>query len=207
MKTALDKVSDPVARAALEQRACELMTDAVRQHGLEAVESTRRIATVHEAGHAVIFQITADGIRWWPPYELRVFRLPVRGAMFWSGYTDVSPKAPPESVDTRVDPNGAVIFIMRAISGWLAEQLFCPPEDRRPASSVDELLLAQATAGGLAAHWECSPPKAFDRVTGLATDMLERNQTPLLRLADALERTRKVAGADLKRLLAGVKYP
>lgn len=207
MKTALDKVSDPVARGVLEQQALQLMVDAIRQHGLRAVESTRRIAAVHEAGHAVIFRITADGVRWWPPYELKVFRAPMAGAMVWSGYTGVSRRAPPESVDTRVDPNGTVIFIMRAVAGWLAEQIFCQPEDRRPASSVDELLLAQATSVGLAAHLKCSPPEAFGRVTGLATDMLKRNRAPLLRLADALERTRKVAGADLNKLLSGVRYP
>ncbi|MEI2771846.1 MAG: hypothetical protein V9G98_14255 [Candidatus Competibacter sp.] len=203
--TALKKITDPDTRTAFAKQAEKIMCDAVRLQGVRALESTRRHAAIHEAGHAVIYEITADDARWWRPYRLRIWREPAApdGLLFWAGRTDVSPKAPPERVDTRNDPTGAAVLALRALAGWASESQFCR-KDFRMASSVDEMLLAGGCARSLATHWNREPEKVLEILIATATRMLQANKPILMTISSRLEQNRKLENAELRRLLAGV---
>lgn len=204
MNTALNKVADPEVRAQLYENVTGLMRLAYEQQGIKALESTRRIAAVHEAGHAVVFEATADGVRWWRAYRLRIWRNDeIPGVNFWGGETTVSPKAPLERVDTRIDPAGTAITAMRAIAGWTAEQLFT--DDFRIGSSLDEVTIASGCAKGLSRHWMKSPEECFAMLFSMTREILKANAVCALRIADRLEFSRRIDSPDLRRLLADVK--
>lgn len=202
--TALDKIVDPETRRHLQEHVAASMRLAYDQQGIRALESPRRTAAVHEAGHAVVYEATADGVRWWRAYRLRIWRInEIPGVNFWGGETRVSPKAPPEHVDTRIDPAGTAILAMRALAGWTAEQLFT--DDFRLGSSLDEVTIAGGCAQGLAHHWLKSPEECFSMLFAMTREILKANTTCTLRVADRLDFSRRLDSPDLRRLLADVK--
>jgi len=204
MNTAISKVADPEVRTHLYENVAGLMRFAYEQQGVRALESTRRIAAVHEAGHGVVYEATADGVRWWRAYRLRIWRVnEIPGVNFRGGETTVSPKAPPEHVDTRIDPAGTAILAMRALAGWTAEQLFT--DDFRLGSSLDEVTIAGGCAKRLAHHWMKSPEECFAMLFSMTREILKANAVCALRIADRLEFSRRIDSPDLRRLLADVK--
>ena len=200
--SAFDLVRDEGQRADFTARVAHLYREAHRRQGPRALEFTRRAAALHEAGHAVAFQATADGVRWWPPYRLRIWREPA-AALAWLGETEVSPHAPPLRV-TPDDLEGTLITAIRTAAGVVSERLF-DGEDFRLASSADEQIMVGAMARNLEAHhWRLPAEQCLALLMEITADLLRRHAGAVHAVAGVLAQRRKLQGRELARLLAGV---
>lgn len=202
MMTALRYIRDDATRALFLGCVESAMRDALRIQGVRAMESTRRAAAIHEAGHCAIHAITAGG-QFWPPRKTRIWREPVEDLTVWLGETVPSPKAPPIAIDARTDPKGAVVFFARIASGFAAEWLF-DGRDYRLGSSLDEVMVAGGMARALADVSGGDPEKVFDGLLQSLCAMLKGAETTVLCIARALESRRKLQGDELARLLRPV---
>lgn len=204
----LDHITEPASRqhyATLVEAACR---DAYATQGPRAFESTRHAVAIHEAGHAVIYAITADHARWWQAYRVKIWReaMPeaLSGLTVWLGETQTSPKAPPIHVQPD-DAKGTLIYALRAGAGVVSEMLF-DGKDYRLGSSLDELLIVGGCARNLATlHWHCAPETAMARVFSGIAGMLRANADAVKTLARSLERSRKLQGRELASLLRSAK--
>lgn len=204
----LDHIADPAIRQHYESMVETVYRDAHERQGRRCFESTRRAAAFHEAGHALVYTITADRARWWPPYRVQIWRAAMPEDLsdltMWLGETQVSPKAPPIRVQPD-DAPGMLIYALRAGAGAVSEMLF-DGTDYRLASSADELLVVGGCARHLAAlHWQCEPEEAMALLFGGIANMLRANADTVNTLARVLERQRKVQGRELASLLRYVR--
>lgn len=188
--TAMDLVPDHL-RAGYFEKAADLYELAYAAQGQRAFESTKRAASLHEAGHVVVYQATAGG-QWWPAHQARVWRLPISGLKVWTGATEVSSKAPSLHVDVRVNPQDAVVHAMRLLSGVVSEMVF-DGADFRFGSSADELIVT----GGIARALESigaypSAEQAFFDLFQRTAELLQRNMLAVKAIATQLEATRKI---------------
>lgn len=195
-------------QAAYHDRAVEVMRMAYAHEGKRAFESTKRCAAIHEAGHCVINQLTADrdckGM-WWPPARTRIWREPVKGMVCWLGETTSSKKAPPFFVDPRTDLRGYLILALRTVGGIAAEWIF-DREDYRAGSSIDEMLIA----GGCARSLQqlgifTTADDALQSLVSSAAKILTAHESVVRAIARALERELKVEGPALVELLREVR--
>lgn len=205
--TALDLIPADI-RAGYHDHAFDLLKMAYQGQGKRALESTKRCAAIHEAGHCVVNWITADhdhGGIFWPPDSARIWRAPVKGLCCWLGETLPSRNAPPLQVDARTDLAGFLTMAVRTLGGVVAEIQF-DGGDFRLGSSIDEMVVA----GGCARTLETvglfpSPEEAMAALLTMAGHMLTANTHVVESIAAILERQRRIEGAELTSLLRDVR--
>ena len=191
-------------RAVLEARAAAMLEDAVRLQGRRALESTRRCAALHEAGHVVVNTITANG-RFPPPVMTRIWRAPLAGFTVWLGETVPASDAPDIPVDARVDLDAYLTLAVQQLGGVVSELLF-DSRDYRAGSSVDEWIVASGCAQTLAALGIFSTgEEALVMMLAAAKAMLEANTGAVRAIAAALETQRRVEGAELAHLVKTIR--
>ncbi|MER2559056.1 MAG: hypothetical protein ABTQ93_16500 [Candidatus Competibacter denitrificans] len=202
--SALDNIRDPVLRAEFESHVTSIYRQAYAAQGRKAFEYPRHSAAIHEAGHAIVYAVTADRVRWWPPYRLRIWREAINGLSLWLGQTDVSPKAPPLQI-AATELEATLIYALRLVAGVTAEMTF-DGRDFRQSSSVDELVIVGALARNLEEHhWHQPAEYCMALVIATATKLLRAHANTLTALATTLERQRKLQGQDLTRWLQSVQ--
>lgn len=190
-------IHDPAARALLGNHALDLYERAYAMQGEASLESTRRQAALHEAGHALLYCLTANG-QWPPPYKVRIWRDKPR---VWLGRTHASRNATPDPADRL---NNEAIYAVRTVAGLMSEWTF-DANDIRLGSSIDELVVFQQCAQYIAELAGLAAEEVIVRLMGSVRAALLANSDVVLMLADALERRRKVEGRHLSRLLAGAR--
>lgn len=201
---ALDNVHDPALRAEFENHVESIYRQAYAEQGRKALEYPRHSTAIHEAGHAIVYAATADMVRWWPPYRLRIWREAINGLSVWLGQTDVSPKAPPLQV-AATELEATMIYALRLVAGVTAEMLF-DGRDFRQGSSADELVMVGALARNLEQHhWHQPAEYGMALVMATATKLLRSHAGTVATLAATLERQRKIQGQDLIRLIRSVQ--
>lgn len=174
--------------------------------GIKTFEATPRCAAIHESGHIIAYQATADLVRWWPPYRAKIFKCPDMadlGLTTWAGTTSVSPKAPFVSV-SHGDEEGNIVEAIRCVSGVISEMIF-DGKDFRLASSADELVMFGGLVKNLtASSWNCDPEPVFFGLYNAVVSLLRTHERQLLSVATNLERSRNIGPGELRRLLLGV---
>lgn len=163
--------------------------------GVAELTVTREAAVVHEAAHAVVQTHDGDLIT-----VVSVFSRPFKGKIAWGG---VAKKG--RQCDEMTSPERDLRQARAVIAGKVAEQ-FCTAKCE--ASSLDEIMLSQT----LAKIASCK----LDRKTAgeqlwrkqvwqRAEAILWHNQKVFYELSERLHREGSIKGAELKRLLSGVR--
>lgn len=195
-------------RDGYHRHAQSVLVDVFQQHGVRALESTRKCAALHEAGHCIVNTITADadqGGQFGSPDSTRIWRAPVKGATVWLGETLPHRKAPPLHINAKVDPMSYLAFMVRTMGGIAAELAF-DGADYRAGSSIDEWIVAGGCARTLAELGAYpSAEAALMNVLRATTFMLTANETVVRAIATQLEEKRHVHGAELAGLLRPVQ--
>jgi len=175
--------------------------------GPKALGSSRRTAGIHEAGHAVMAQVTVG--RLFPyPHRVRVFQetgLAAEVGEVWLGCVDNPPDAP----DFVIDPNdvaGMHTHALRTLAGIVAEQLFAP-DDFRLGSSLDEQVAGLLAAGNIAHTLGLEHMNVFNGLVKQTGDILSHNKSPLLHIARWMDKHPKLTGRRLSVMLEGVALP
>lgn len=190
-------------QSAYHDQATDILKFAYQAQGQRALESTKRCAAIHEAGHCVVNTITAGGM-FWPPAMTRIWRHPVKGMTVWLGNTEPPKNAPPLRVDAREDVTGYMILAVRTLGGVVAEMLF-DGGDYRIGSSVDEWVVAGGCARALADVGAFpSAEAAMHQLLMTTSNMLTANASTVHAIATALQQRRKVEGMELAGLLKSV---
>jgi hypothetical protein len=178
---------------------------AVNVEGPRTLGSTRRTAAIHEASHAVIWQITAcDRVP--PPESVVVFKekaVPSVVGETWLGY--VTPKQC-KYLGQYADPRDTVLQYamgMRFISGLVGERLF-NPGDARMGSCLDEVVATQVVAANLALQPGLDEATAYAKITRWTASLLRANAEVVIAIADRLEKHGSVQGTALEELLQRV---
>lgn len=190
-------------RAAYADHAAALMGMAFQAQGATAFESTKRCAAIHEAGHCVVNTLVASPMMW-PPTMTRIWREPIKGLTVWLGETRPAKNAPRCAFDVRVDPYAYQAFAVSQLGGVVSEMLF-DAADYRIGSSVDELVIAAGGAKSLAAVglFETAD-SAFGALLNITSQMLICNRDVVQAIAERLQASRRVQGAELTNLLARI---
>lgn len=184
-------------------QAADLLKIAFQHQGQRALESTKRCAAIHEAGHCVVNTLTAGGM-FWPPAITRIWREPVKGLTVWLGETQPATHAPKVRVDARQDVARFMTLAVRTLGGVVAEMLF-DGGDYRLGSSADEWVVAGGCARALAdvGTFPCAEV-AMSRLLMTTSALLTANTARVQAIAAALQHRRKLEGAELGDFLQSV---
>ncbi|MEQ8262269.1 hypothetical protein [Pseudohaliea sp.] len=198
----------PEAQPLLFAEVMSRSQQAVAAEGWSTLGSTRRTAALHEASHAVVWQITTCD-RLPPPAEVVIHEEkspPEEVGETWLGY--ITPKLG-NYLGQYADPRDHPMLYalgMRHISGLVGEHLFNPADARR-ASSLDEVVAAQVVALNIALHSGLDVETAYAQITSRTATLLRANEKVVLAIADRLEQKLLLDESELQKLLRRVKRP
>jgi hypothetical protein len=185
---------------AVRERFVGIAAGILRKHGLRAFEMPKRAAAIHEAGHVVINSVL--GVR---TTNVLIDPITRGGKLFWIGYTDAPKLA---FVDSPASPVGFDDILARSritYAGIAAELLFAS-EDRREASSLDEILMSQILAEHAASLAGLRAPRLWrDEVAAWCTNQLCRNAKAHAGIAAALMERKRLKGKALRDLCQKIK--
>jgi hypothetical protein len=191
------------AAAALNEIAAGMARSAFEKDGLRAFDCTRRAASLHEAGHAIIGTVDGRKVR-----DVRLRRRLIAGRYQWLGMTRWrrwDADKPMTSPDSEVTDD--ILAARNTIAGWASELLFDP--DLRKGSSIDEIaafhvILANVvTKLGKSGSFE-ERKSVLDSILGGVFADLRRNEAVIRDVANRLEVVERLHGAELRGLLAKV---
>jgi hypothetical protein len=184
---------------AVRERFVVIAAGLLKKHGLRAFEMPKRAAAIHEAGHVVINSVL--GVR---TTNVVIDPITKDGKLYWIGYTDAPKLA---FVDSPASPVGFDEILARSritYAGIAAEILFAS-EDRREASSLDEVLMSQILAEHAALLAGISAPDLWrDEVAAWCNIHLRCNRKAHSDITDALMKRGRLKGKVLRELCANV---
>ena len=185
--------ADAVARGecgeAARREMESLLRQALAEHGEAALRSTRRDSAVHEAGHCAVYHAEGEKLR-----SAAIW--PVDGTG-WSGITHAGGRW---QVNPYTAPQDDLSRARITIAGWAAEVLE-QGDDVAAASSLDEIVLFQQIVGAAAHKLGDDPSRLCAEQMGLVAATLAENWTAVQNIANALERRKRLNGAQLKAML------
>jgi hypothetical protein len=173
----------------------------LHDHGEQAFEMPKRAAAIHEAGHVVINAVL--GVK---TISAQIESRPVKVKFAWGGWTE----APDiEFVDTPDSPPSYELLLNRArftYAGIAAEDLFAN-EDRRPGSSLDEIMGSQLACEIAAMRLEHGDAERIWRndVHAWCIRQLDYNRAVHAEIANALAKHGRVDGKPLREMCAKVR--
>ena len=119
----------------------------VGEQGLHAFEMPRSSAVAHETGHAIV--AVHDGVAL---SYVEITRRVIEGRPAWGGFTQWAQPYPPELMlvhPAKDRPRNILLRICSLIAGVVGEEVI-DPAGCRDGSSIDEVVVSQVLAEGLA---------------------------------------------------------
>jgi hypothetical protein len=192
------------AAAHLNEIAQGMARSAFESQGLAAFDSTRRAASLHEAGHTIIGTLDGRQVR-----DLTIRRRLVAGRHQWFGMTrwrGWDATKPLTSPDSTVADD--IATARNVIAGWAAELLFDP--DFRQGTSIDEVatfnIVVSNVIGKVGKSGSLKERKSvLDAILGGVFTDLRHNEGVVKAVANRLETIERLHGAELRGLLAKVR--
>jgi hypothetical protein len=196
---------DEASRQAFDSMLSELTKAAVAFGGVDRLSAPRIEAARHEAGHAVIDTALDDEVR-----SISIFRLPKHEQQFkelgvaaeiWGGATFATKSW---ACGPHSDPKEDLKFVQHVLGGWIGEW-FDDASQMRPASSLDEIVLAKMTCGCVAHKLGKDAATLFVDQIGAVNAILVANKATHAALTARLMRKTSIGPNAIKRLLQNVR--
>ncbi|MBR0880982.1 hypothetical protein JQ608_28190 [Bradyrhizobium liaoningense] len=186
---------------AIRERMGEVAYGIMRKYGPRAFEMPKRAAAIHEAGHVVINATL--GIR--NTLSLIDQKRGGDGQPLWFGFTDV---AGDELVDTPDCPASFedILTRARAVYAGIAAEDLLAGDDRREASSLDEVMMSQILAERAAdLNDRDAEPLWQKEVVMWCQRQIAANQEAHQQIVAALLARKRLKGKQLRELCSKVR--
>lgn len=196
---------DEASRQAFDSMLSELTKAAVAFGGVDRLSAPRIEAARHEAGHAVIDTALDDEVR-----SISIFRLPKHEQQFkelgvaaeiWGGATFATKSW---ACGPHSDPKDDLKFVQHVLGGWIGEW-FDDASQMRPASSLDEIVLAKMTCGYVAHKLGEDSATLFTNQIWAVQAILAANKATQAALTARLMRKSGIGPNAIKRFLQNVR--
>jgi hypothetical protein len=198
---------DEASRQAFDNTLLALTKAAVAFGGVARLSAPRIEAARHEAGHAVIDTALDDEVR-----SISIFRLPKHEQQFkelgvaaeiWGGATFATKSW---ACGPHSDPKEDLKFVKHVLGGWIGEW-FDDASQMRPASSLDEIVLAKMTCGYVAHKLGEDSATLFTNQIWAVQAILAANKATHAALTARLMRKSGIGQNAIKRLLQNMRSP
>ena len=196
---------DGASRQAFDNTLLELIKAAVAFGGVDRLSAPRIEAARHEAGHAVVDTALDDEVR-----SSSIFRLPEHERQFkelgvavgemWGGATFATKSW---ECSPHTDPGEDLRFVQHLIAGWVGEW-FDDTRCMRPASSLDEIVVAKMTCGYVAHKLGGDSATLFTNQIWAVQAILAANRVTHAALTARLMRKSSIGPNAIKRFLQNV---
>jgi hypothetical protein len=198
---------DEASRRAFDSTLLALTKAAIAFGGRDALTASKLEAAAHEAGHAVVDTALGDEVRSVSIFRLREHERQFREmgvvAEIWGGATFATKSW---ECSPRSDPKEDLRFVQHVLGGWVAEW-FDNASRMRPASSLDEIVVAKMTCGYVAPKLGEDAATLFAKQIAAVKDILDDNSATHAALTARLRRKSSLGPDAIKRFLQNVRPP
>jgi hypothetical protein len=199
---------DEASRQAFDSALLALTKAAIAFGGRDALTASKLEAARHEAGHAVIDTALGDQVR-----SVSIFRVPEHERQFkelgvavgemWGGATFGTKSW---ACGPYTNPAADLKFVQHLIGGWVAEWAN-DASQMRPASSLDEIVVAKMSCAAAAHKLGEDDATLFIDQLGAVRDILVANKSAHAALTARLMRKSSIGPDAIKRFLQNVRRP